>query len=443
VVVEGLQASQGPPSPVGFRRRALRRLRDGCPLTASGGAVLALAAAAGWYLGVGRLDLILLTAALLGAGLLGLLVLATTLGMLLLRRQRRRRSHPATITGEGGTWIPTGQSLRLPAWLPFLSLEVDWIHPVRIEARAEGRSGEEQVRGHRRCAAERIERRLTVGDALGLTALTWTEASPASLQLLPPRLGREGALPLVGLAPGEDAWDTRGEPLGDRVDLRRYGVGDPLRMILWKVYARTRDLVVRIPERAVEATPRVCGYLPADPADEPAARLARTVLEDGLLGEGWRFGTEGAEDAEDLPAAFRALAASGSLPEDPPRGLAAFLRRAQADGFGTCLLFLPAEGGAWLPPVREALANPPLRIHAMLALAGWGTPPPPGWHRWFLRTGARGGTRAAGLLALIRDLACPGLRLTLVDTASGQVLEDPEAYLAKRARSEGAIPWSA
>ena len=67
---------------------------------------------------------------------------------------------------------------------------------------------------------------------------------------------------------------------------------DSPRLILWKVYARTRRLFVRTSERALEAAPRTCAYLVADPQDEAAATLARTVLERGLLGDRWRFGAD-------------------------------------------------------------------------------------------------------------------------------------------------------
>lgn len=402
------------------------RLREGFPLTWKGAALLVLAALAFWFQGVGRLDLVLLSGSVLLVALLAALLVATGLAALALRRRLGGGAGPVRL--ECGAWAPTGFGLPLPAWLPFLAVRVAWVTPPGVQVRVPG--GIEMVSAERRALGPEVVRWIRVGDILGLTEAGWLRRDAAPVVILPRRAALDPAKVLTGLVHGEDEPDPRGEPLGDRVDLRKYGHGDPMRMILWKVYARTRKAFVRIPERAVEPAPRVCAYLPASPGDEPPARLARTVLERGLLGPRWRFGADGAEDAQTLDEALAALAKSGSA-QGPP-GLGAFLERARRDGFGACILLLPGVDGPWTGPVQEALAASPLRLQAVFALDGWAPGTPSRWERLFLEPEA-GGADPGAVLDLLSRLVLPGMGATLVETRSGDVLERPEAFLAKLA----------
>jgi len=401
-------------------------LREAFPVTYAGWALLALAAAAFWFLGVRRLDLVLLSASVLAALLLAGLSAATLAARLWLRG--RTPGGAARLDLACGAWNPTGFRVPLSPWLPFLRARVAWEAPEGVRVGLPG--GLERAFPLRRALAPGVVRRVRVGDILGLTETGWRVAGPAA-RILPLRAALDPCVVLSGLIPGEDQPDPRGGAQGDRVDIRKYGHGDPLRMILWKAYARTRKAFVRIPERAVEPAPRVCAYLPADAADEPPARLARTLLERGLLGPGWRFGADGCEDAQDLDGALEALARSGSAPPAP--GLAPFLERARRDGFGACILLLPGLDGPWVKGVQAALAGAPLRVHAVFALDGWRPEPPPRWRRAFLRPEPPGAADPGEVLDLLGRVVLPQMEATLVDTRSGDVLESPRAYLGRLA----------
>lgn len=401
--------------------------REAFPVTWAGLGMLLLCGAAFWFQGVARLDLILLAGSVLLAALLVLLALATLGAALLLRRRPRPPAPPADLCC--GTWGPTGFRAAPPRLLPFVTLQADWTGvdaEVRIDA-----GGEERIRPRRRALLDQVDRRLRAGDMLGLTASGWTEAGPARVRILPAPARLDPAAALLGRAAGEDLPDPRGGPLGDRVDQRKYGHGDPLRLLLWKAYARTRKAFVRIPEKALEPSPRVCAYLPADPLDGPPASLARTLLEGGLLGPGWRFGADGAEDAHTLEAALDALARSGSGAAGP--GLAPFLSRAARDGYAACVLLLPGRRGAWVEAVGAALASAPLAVHAVFALEGWDPGRRPGWARLLLEPAGAPGADPGELLELHRRLVPPGSEATLVDVLSGDVLHNPWDYLNKRA----------
>ncbi|BDU73961.1 DUF58 domain-containing protein [Mesoterricola silvestris] len=409
--------------------KPLAALREAFPVTFAGWALLGLAGAAFWFQGVGRLDLVLLAASVLAAVLVAGLGLATLAAALVLRR--RAGGGPGSLALECGTWSPTGYRVPLSRWLPFLRVRVAWEAPGDLRADLRLPSGQEHVLPGRRALVPSVTRTVRVGDILGLTETGWRAQAPTPARILPRRAALDPGAVLSGLVRGEDQTDPRGEPQGDRVDIRKYGHGDPLRMILWKVYARTRKAFVRIPERAVEPAPRVCAYLPAHPWDEPPARLARTLLERGLLGPGWRFGADGAEDAEDLEGAREALARSGS--SGGAGGFAAFLERARRDGFGACILLLPGRDGPWTAPVQAALATAPLRVQAVFALDGWREPAPSPWRRAFLRPEPEDGAAPEEVLDLLGRIAAPPTGATLVDIRSGDVLDHPEAYLRKRA----------
>ncbi len=418
--------------------QAGRRTRDLFPLTASGLAVSALAALVLWTFGVGMLDLILLTASALVILLTLLLAVLTPLSAVVVHRRLRSVLHrPAQF--ECGVWTPTGFAARPPRWLPFMSLSVSWASPGRVEARLDGPEGLERVRPFRRGRFPGVVRRFRLEDQLGLTAVSWTERWSGQTTILPARAPVNSPSAVVGMVGGEDLSDPTGRPSGDRVDMRKYGHGDSPRMILWKTYARTRKLFVRIPERAVETAPRVCAYLVASSDDDPAAALARTVLETGMLGPAWRFGADGAEAAEDIPGALEALAVSGSLSEGTPSGLSAFLTRAAADGFGACLLFLPYREGTWAAGVRLALGASPMRIRAVAAVPGWRKGSSPRlWRRLLAKRAEETAAAPREVWTLMRGLAFPGTRFALADVVSGDVLADPETYLARLASASEA-----
>lgn len=410
--------------------RTLAALRDRFPYTGSGLTLLLAAAGVVWTLGVKRLDLILLVAGLLLAALLLLLGLLTPIAGLWLRRQLNIPEAPLEVEAECEVWHPTGFRTRMPRWLPFLNLEVSWVEPTpEVELDAEGR---ERIRPHRRALRLEVQRRFTVSDLLGLTAFSWSHTRSGRVRLLPARMPGETSPRLRALMGGEEDFDPFGEARGDRVDLRRYGQGDPLRMILWKVWARTRTLMVRMPERAQEIAPRLCAFLPSAPEDEAPARLLRKLLEDGLLGEGWRLGTEVGEAVDRLEEALDAVAASGSHQPGSPSRLGAFLRQAHADGFRACLLFLPDRGGPWLADIQAALAEHPMRIQAFLCFDGWREPQGSAWRRALLSPPPAAGANADELLGLIRALEGPDRNFLLADTRRGEFMDAPEAHLARQ-----------
>lgn len=342
----------------------LRRAAGIFPLSFSGVILISVLGCGLYYLGVLRADRLITLAciALLAAACLTLLtVIATAVA---LNRKWRKLDFGALPNLQ--TRAPCWTGLVLSMWrLPLVEVRWEWIDPPGTETELKwGTEGwVEVVTPKRRALLDKVRRRIEVRDVLGIAKIWWEDRRPQAVRILP-EAGRLEVETLVqSLFSGDDFSDPRGEPHGDRVDMRRYAPGDPPRLILWKVYARTRKLMVRVPERAVVTQPRTCAYLVAGPADELGANMVRSVLSRNLLGQGWRFGADGsAEAAEEIEAALEILARSGNPGVESASGLAHFLENAKKDGYRSCMVVLPPCRGAYLNQIAHALNTSPIEL---------------------------------------------------------------------------------
>ena len=117
-----------------------------------------------------------------------------------------------------------------------------------------------------------VIRRVVVQDAFGLSRIAFQHRQPGPIEVLP-HLGGIRRLPvLTSLTGGEEYPHPMGLEDGDRVELRRYVPGDSARFIHWKVFGRTRKLMVRMPERALSRARRTVAYLVAGAARRSGRR---------------------------------------------------------------------------------------------------------------------------------------------------------------------------
>ena len=132
-------------------------------------------------------------------------------------------------------------------------------------------------------------------DVLGLCQLSWQLGQRVRCRALP-QLHAIKQLPLLRSLTAEDGIpNPSGQPEGDRMEIRPYAPGDSIKNIMWKVYARSRQLNVRLPEHSVFQSKRTIAYLLTSDNDEAAAAVARVALQSGALGEDWAFGADGHE----------------------------------------------------------------------------------------------------------------------------------------------------
>jgi hypothetical protein len=275
-------------------------------------------------------------------------------------------------------------------------------------------------------------RRIVVDDVLGLARLAFrlVEETPRTVQ---PALGRPLTVPLLeSFASGDNISHPAGPPDGDLVDMRRYAAGDPMKRILWKTYARTRNLMVRTPERAVSPTRRTLAYLCAGEGDEAAASVARLAVEGDALGPEWRFSADlpaddAPEDTDDPRRARARIIRSRLGRGRGGEGLGPFLERSVGFGGGRCVVFASARPGPWLRHVEEQSRLHPGRLEVVLATDGvHGHGARGRWRRLFLideeaadPAGAR--ARAEEIEQLTKRLSASGATVTVVDRPTGKV----------------------
>ena len=340
-----------------------RRVRDVWPVTWLGALAIGSAVCAIVFLGVRKLDLVILGlgAAALGTAAIGLLaVVGTAIGLRVSLRGRKGESVSIECTTPArlGFYVPR---LR---FVPLVVVRWQWLAPdamVTLEDRRGRR--EEVVTGRHRGSHPAVTRRIEVRDSFGLWAVAFEVKEQRALLALPSSGAFRQIQVMRSLSGGEDFSDPSGAPEGDRSDLRAYAPGDPVRFILWRVFAKSRQLVVRSPERALSTAKKAYAYLVTGEGDEPAAGAARAAIESGALGKEWAFGTDGgSEAATSRGPAIDAIVRSGHVPrEDGGAGLSRFLERSGGKARSRTVVFVPAKPGPWLARVA-ALAGPGVEI---------------------------------------------------------------------------------
>lgn len=419
--------------------RLFHRLRDSVPLSARGALVALFSGLALWRFGYGTLDLLLFVVGISGLVLVALSSILVGSVAVYLRRRSGGRSQPRPAAAaasrlEAGSPILTG--FRLPAFarIPLVKIHWRWLYPEGAECRLRVKDGElvEEVVAGRRCQVAAIRRRLTVFDAFGLSRVTWEREESTSLTVLPD-VGRLRSTPVVqSMSSAEGLPHPRGAPEGDRMEIRRYVPGDSVRHILWKTYARTRQLNVRIPERSIEVAKKTVAYLLTGPGDEPAAAAARVALETGVFGIDWLFGADGTDQPVDtLEPALDAIARSGSASAaadgtnghrgDGGGGLKAFLRHPRVQGEVHCVIFAPGRDGTWMEPALAATRNFSGAVSFVLATDGLvRAQPTPLWRRWLFVTDGEPQATTEELSGLLRAVAGAGYPALIVDRKSGK-----------------------
>lgn len=410
----------------------LRRAADVVPLTWRGALVTALASFALWQLGYGSLDLLVFVIGVGGLCLILLAALTVSAATIYLRRRTETSNsggEPQYL--EAGSPIRSGFHLPALHRLPMVRLRWYWLKPAQVDCRQVWRRGDllEEVVARSRCQVDVLRRRFEVFDAFGLCRLAWERQQNLSLTVLPDR-GRLRSMPVVqSMVAGEGLPHPAGKPQGDRMEIRRYVPGDSVRNILWKTFARTRQLNVRIAERSLDPGRKTVAYLLSDEADEAAAAAARVALETGALGDRWLFAADGSpRPTEQLNEALVAIARSGSLKsssetnQETPRGdLRRFLAQPEVCDEMSVIVFAAAHDGAWRKEALDACRSFKGSLTFVLATDGIRQPnEQPLWHRLLFRQPTLDGIQRHELSQLIRQLSDAGFSAQVVDRSSGR-----------------------
>jgi hypothetical protein len=270
----------------------------------------------------------------------------------------------------------TGTGFRFPALRRFLVLEVSvaWVEPPGCKVSLESIDGllSEVVTPGERGRTGQLVRRFTVDDVFGLTRLSFDVSWNVNLSIVPVAASGGAAL-VAGRAQGETVANPAGRAEGDLVEMRQYAYGDSMRHGLWQTYARTRKLLVRMPERALAPGPVSVAFFVAGPEDEASAGAARLYLEAGLLGSDLLFGADGAAaPARSARDAVEQLVDSKTKRAEGGESLDSVAAQMDPNRLTACLLFVPPVDGAWRGRVVEFVRRHRLNASVIIGVDGAG-----------------------------------------------------------------------
>jgi hypothetical protein len=373
-----------------------------------------------------REDRVLLAVSVCGLGLFAV-ALASVLLTALCLWLRRGRPEPQPLELEAGVPMRTGFVLRLVGWLPLVKVEWTWEQPsgVRVQTVPTWGGLAEEITAEERGVYQAAVRRLRVSDVFGLTKFVFRRRVARQIKILP----AAGPIRPFELLPQYDRGDLvahpEGMPEGDPVEMRPYAPGDPVRRILWKVYARTGRLVVRAQERAVKPCERSLAYLVAAAGDEPSAGIARGVLESGVLGKDYLFAAEGEESpTTDAREAVEQVVRSARAKERGGEGLGHFLAHGEAQGISACVLFVPHRPGPWLDRVAEDIAAHPGPFRVLVGVDGLRPKQKASALRKLVFCGShRAGASPDEVGAVCERLRQAGADVSLIDRTTGELIE--------------------
>ena len=405
-------------------RRRLATMRRLFPLRLAGVVLLGVGLEVGLRLSQAEADYLLYPAGLVVIALVAVCALVVVGGALTLRRQVSRL--PASVPERLETTheVLTGFRVsRLARWL-ILDVRLEWVHPASVEVRFERSHGwlEERVTPASRGRHERLVRRFTVDDVFGLAQVSFSVEWRTPLCVVPAAAAHVAEL-LPSRAYGDAAANPLGREEGDLVEMRNYAQGDSLRHVLWKTYARTRRLLVRMPERAIAQRPLNVALFIAGPRDEPSAGAARLYVEKGLLGPDFVFAADGAtRPTRSAAEAVEQLVDSVKAQGDGGASLEALVQQIDPSRLTAFLVFAPPGDGPWrqrltgLVRQRQATATVVIGVDT---LADDSQRPTGRLHQLLFQERGEGG-EDGGVDVLRRALESDGLTVRLVHRPSGQ-----------------------
>ncbi|MBM4778968.1 MAG: DUF58 domain-containing protein [Archangiaceae bacterium] len=389
-----------------------------------GGLVLIGAAALALRVSETEVDHLLRPVALVALALVAACLLLGMVTTLYVRRAVKSQEAGVPPELQSGGELTT--SFRVPnvRALGLLDVQLEWATPAGFSVslvRADGKLGE-KIGALERGRHDRLVRRFTIEDVFGLSSLSFEVEWAVALRVTPVAAPVNASL--AASRSSGDAWShPSGRAEGDLVEMRSYAHGDSMRHVLWRTFARTRRLLVRMPERAVAPQPLNVAFLIAGQADEPSAGVARVFLEQGLLGPDFVFAADGAlKPTTRVPEAVEQIIDSIRSRSDGAAGLDGLANQVEPHRLGACVVFAPPVDGPW----RERLVamSRRLSVPATVVIGIDGSddaPPPKNVPKWLLRESTEA-TLATGLVALKAALEADGFPVRIVHRPTGQLV---------------------
>ena len=353
-------------------RDVLSSIRRLWPLTWSGLILIVIGLLGLKFWGIGESDFVIYAATLVGFLLLLVSLLFVLAGSVRMKRYLVNVSTPVHQQLETGDLFETDFRVPRLKWWPFLQVQIRWESPADAEVHVEKHKGSwvETVRIHERGRYLTVTRLISIRDIFGLFSMELRHHTSAALYVRPAS-SSNCISPELRTTDGDGTSHPEGQPIGDYVEMRRYAPGDPLRLIIWKAYARARRMLVRMPERAITPMPSTAAYFVAGEGDNEAASVARTMLDSGVLGDDLIFGADGCDGvAYTANAALEAIVESRHSRHCGGEGFGRFVQQVDPGQLARCLLFVPAMPGPWIDRLAVHLHSLPAPPLVVLCITG-------------------------------------------------------------------------
>lgn len=417
--------------------RAAQTAAGAFPLTLQGTLTLLVAALALREFAYGAMDLVVFALAICALAILVFCLFCTVIsGVLIQRRVLKLLNQPADKEIRLECGFPNESGFSLPALNYFPLIKFTWtvVFPDQLDARVRAEADGilvEEIIPRRRCLSDTVVRQFTVADVLGFCRYSWRKAEDRRCKALP-QINTVRSLPMLQSMTAEDGIpNPAGNPEGDRMEIRPYAPGDSVRDIMWKAFARNRQLNVRLAEKSVFHSQKTIAYLLSSPQDEAAAAIARVALEQGALGEHWLFGADGTSGSVDtVSGALEAIARSRALVRPHRYGLDDFIQANAGNTGSHCIVFAAAEQAAWLPLLQQTVQRFRGPFSLILATDGLGeVKSPPLWQRILLKPSETKqletdyGINRSDLLGLLTDMGHLVESTLIIERRSGHCFD--------------------
>ena len=404
-------------------KRSLRACFDWIPLTARGAVSIVVAGVALRYLALQEHDRLLLAACVGGLFVIAVMALAVLATGLWLRF--RNLPVPDRIDAMESVQCETGLTLPLLASIPCVVVNIRWLNcdGVLVDL-SRGRDGcQETIRASQRMQRSEIVRQFEVGDVFGLSSVKFCRTFAQAVRVEP--------MPAAGCSiaqvrrdqQGDDLVHPNGKPHGDLIEMRHYRPGDPLKLVLWKHYARTRQLLVRQPENSIASMSQTIACFVAGPGDQASAGVARTIVTElKQAGEEILFQADGSAAATDSSAeAIEQIILSADARKSGGGIVAGIGSTIQDHVIKHCVAFVPSQPGAWIDRVVAGQTASQLQIDAII---GVDEPAPPRRHRffpsWAFHRDPGDMIQLQQVQAVVDRLSAAGISTRIIHRRSGQ-----------------------
>lgn len=379
------------------------------------------------YVALPQHDRLLLATSVGGIVLVLLMVLLVVVCSLLAGRSQTAPLSPLEATCD----VPTesGLILRRLGWIPCLQIALDWENVPDSETTLVRRGGgqlAETVVFRRRCHRDTVRRRMSVSDVFGLCQVKRRFPASQSLHVepqpvpaaLPPQVHRDQA--------GEDIPHHGGQPHGDLIEMRHYRAGDPLKLVLWKHYQRTGQLLVRQPENTISKVEQTIACFIAGRGDEATASVARGLVVELARGsQSLWFRADGATCSTDTwHGAVQQMVQSADHSANGGEVLDHLSEVWQSTRSAHCIVFVPSQDGPWVDRLLGVVASGNMKVQAIMGVqAGEATLTNARLASWIYREEHTHQRSWKDTRVLVDRLAHAGIETRCVDRRGGQSVE--------------------